>query len=128
MVAEQTGFSLTSWRTPKTGFSRDGAQLLFYLLGPFENQKPLTAALANIEATDAVFHPDLHCFLRHNRTSEKEIHYVEEITPYKPSMSRNMRFPTMWYVRPAVSDQPAHTRSLIRAFACRLNILSYLGY
>ena len=35
-----------------------------------------------------------------------------------------MRFPTMWYVRPAeASDQPAHMRSLIRAFASRLNIL-----
>ena len=37
-------------------------------------------------------------------------------------MSRDMRFPAMWYVRPATneaSDQPAHTRSLIRAFACR---------
>ena len=30
----------------------------------------------------------------------------------------------MWYVRPAKgTDQPAHTRSLIRAFACRLHIL-----
>ena len=26
------------------------------------------------------------------------------------------------------SDQPAHTRSLIRAFACPLNILWLLGY
>ena len=26
------------------------------------------------------------------------------------------------------SDQPAHTRSLIRAFACRLSILSLLSY
>ena len=26
------------------------------------------------------------------------------------------------------SDQPAHTRSLIRAFASRLNILSLLSY
>ena len=38
-------------------------------------------------------------------------------------MSRDMRFPTMWYVRQANdSDQPAHTRSLIRAIASRLNI------
>ena len=30
----------------------------------------------------------------------------------------------MWYVRPAKgTDQPAHTRSLTRAFACRLHIL-----
>ena len=34
-------------------------------------------------------------------------------------MSRDMRFPTMWYVRP----QSAHTHSLIRAFASGLNIL-----
>ena len=34
-----------------------------------------------------------------------------------------MRFPTMWYVRPSkASDQPAHMRSLIRAFASRLSI------
>ena len=26
------------------------------------------------------------------------------------------------------SDQPAHTRSMIRAFACRLNILRLLSY
>ena len=31
------------------------------------------------------------------------------------NMSRDMRFPTMWYVRPQMADQPAHTRSLIRA-------------
>ena len=35
-----------------------------------------------------------------------------------------MRCPTMWNVKPAkASDQPAHMRSQIRAFACRLNIL-----
>ena len=35
-----------------------------------------------------------------------------------------MRFPTMWCVRPAKArDQPARTRSLIRAFANLLNIL-----
>ena len=40
-----------------------------------------------------------------------------------------MRFPTMWYVRPAKkgSDQPTYTRSLIRAFASRFNILLPLG-
>ena len=44
-------------------------------------------------------------------------------------MSRNMRFPTMWYLRSAkASDQPAHMRSLIRAFASRLHILIVLGY
>ena len=39
-------------------------------------------------------------------------------------LSHDMIFPTMWYVQPAVSDQPAHTRSLIRALASPLNILS----
>ena len=33
-------------------------------------------------------------------------------------MSCDMRFPTIWYVRPA-----KHTRSLIRAFTSRLSIL-----
>ena len=33
------------------------------------------------------------------------------------NMSRDMRFPTMWYVR----HQTAHTHGLIRAFASRLN-------
>ena len=42
--------------------------------------------------------------------------------------SRSMRFPTMWYVRPAGRLRPAcayahYTRSLIRAFPSRLNIL-----
>ena len=35
-----------------------------------------------------------------------------------PYLSRDMRFPTICYVRPA-----KHTRSLIKAFASRLNIL-----
>ena len=39
--------------------------------------------------------------------------------PIRLYMSRDMRFPTMWYVLPA----KAHTRSLISAFACRLNII-----
>ena len=49
-------------------------------------------------------------------------------------MSRYMRFPTMWYVRLAslrsacTYAQPAHTHSLIRAFASCLNILWVLSY
>ena len=45
------------------------------------------------------------------------------------NMSRSMRFPTMWYVRATskASDHPAHTHSLIRAFACHLNILWFLS-
>ena len=39
------------------------------------------------------------------------------------SLSRGMRFQTMWYVRTA-----KHMRSLIRAFASRLDILSVLSY
>ena len=39
-------------------------------------------------------------------------------------LSHDMRFPTMWYARTSkASDQPAHMRSLIRAFASRLYIL-----
>ena len=38
-----------------------------------------------------------------------------------------MGFPTMWYVPTSkASDQSAHTRSLIRTFACRLHILKLL--
>ena len=36
---------------------------------------------------------------------------------FKKKMSRDMRFPTMWYVRPTKAQ-----RSLIKAFASRLNI------
>ena len=47
---------------------------------------------------------------------------------HRNQKSRDMIFPTMWYVRPAKhqihADQPAHTRSLIKAFTSRLNILS----
>ena len=40
-----------------------------------------------------------------------------------------MGFPTMWYVRPSrASDQPAHMRRLIIAFAIRLHILGVLSY
>ena len=41
-----------------------------------------------------------------------------------------MIFPTMWYVRPAKPQISlrANTRSLIRAFASRLNILLMLSY
>ena len=38
-------------------------------------------------------------------------------------MSRDMRFPTMWYVRPAKAQISLRIRSLIRAFSSRLNIL-----
>ena len=42
-------------------------------------------------------------------------------------MSHGMRFPTMWYVTTKGSDQPAHMRSLIRAFASHFNILWILS-
>ena len=46
------------------------------------------------------------------------------VQPFGMHLSRNMKFPTMWNVRPVkASDQPAHMRKLIRAFASRLNIL-----
>ena len=44
----------------------------------------------------------------------------------KSKMNRNMRFQTMCNqqrLRPACVYQPAHKRSLIKAFASRLNIL-----
>ena len=51
--------------------------------------------------------------------------YFNTISPFPEQMSRNMRVQTMWYVRPA-KDQISlriRSRSLIRAFARRLNIL-----
>ena len=40
------------------------------------------------------------------------------------NLRRNMRYRTMWYCATSKpSDQPAHTHSLIRAFASRLSIL-----
>ena len=38
-------------------------------------------------------------------------------------LSRDMRFPTMWYVRPAKAQTSLHTLSLIRAFASHLSII-----
>ena len=44
-------------------------------------------------------------------------------------MSRDMRFQKMWYFWPAKAQiSLAHTSRLIRAFACRLNILWLLSY
>ena len=55
--------------------------------------------------------------------------YYDHVIQIKVHMSRNMRFPTMWHVRPSKgSDQPAHTRSLSRAFASCSNILGVLSY
>ena len=45
------------------------------------------------------------------------------IWTYLSNMSHGMRFPTCAMCDQQASDQPAHTRSLIRAFASRLNIL-----
>ena len=47
-------------------------------------------------------------------------HCVSDATPYEPvhEISNNVVCTTS-----KASDQPAHTRCLIRAFACRLNIL-----
>ena len=41
----------------------------------------------------------------------------------KRHLSPCMRFPTVLYATNKASDQPAHTRSLIRAFASGLSIL-----
>ena len=47
---------------------------------------------------------------------------VSKTSNYQTHMSRDMGFPTMWYVVCATSkssEQPAHTRSLIRVIASR---------
>ena len=44
----------------------------------------------------------------------------------KQHMSPDMRFPTMWYGRSAKAQTSLCIRSLIRAFASRLNILFYI--
>ena len=51
---------------------------------------------------------------------------IQNETMTEHNMNQCMRFPTMWYVRPAKPQisQSAHMRSLIRAFASRLDILS----
>ena len=75
----------------------------------------------------AAFHQDLYYLLRQNRSSEKEIIFLESITSITPhyiqceprhEISNNVVFATS-----KASDQPAHTRSLIKAFACPLNSL-----
>ena len=50
--------------------------------------------------------------------------------PEQQLLNRDMTFPTMWYVRPAKTqiNLRIHVCSLIRAFACRLNIISILSY
>ena len=48
---------------------------------------------------------------------------------YTLYLSHNIRFSNnVVCVTSKGSDQPAHMRSLIRAFACHLNILCFLGY
>ena len=44
-------------------------------MGPFENSEDPDEMLQN-----AAFHRDLHCLLRQNRSSEKEIQYFLSIT------------------------------------------------
>ena len=50
----------------------------------------------------------------------------DQIFGERLDLSQNMRFKTMWYVRPAKAQ--TSLRSLIRAFASRLNILRMLSY
>ena len=54
-------------------------------------QKPLTGTLAKSEDPDemlhiAAFHLGLHCLLRQNRSSEKEIQYFLEIITFNRSI------------------------------------------
>ena len=64
-------------------------------------------------------------FIVHRAISDKPYLSLGLLSPLmSPNhLSRGMRFPTMWYVRPSKAHQPAHTRSLIRAYASCLNIL-----
>ena len=47
---------------------------------PLETGNPIMGTLSNSEDPDdnAAFHEGLHCLLRQNRSSEKEIHYFVE--------------------------------------------------
>ena len=59
--------------------------------------------------------------------------HIKELAPLEPSckayLSQCMRFPTMWLCATGkASDQPAHTRSLIRALASHLSIQWVLCY
>ena len=47
----------------------------------------------------------------------------ENETECKYHMSRGMRFPSMWYVRPAKAHTSLRIRAVIRAFASHLNNL-----
>ena len=55
---------------------------------------------------------------------QADTHGVTITTPIHNTLSRNMRCPTNNVVCAISkgSSQPAHKRSLVRAFACRLNI------
>ena len=55
----------------------------------------------------------------------ESVKWVARFT-YEYIMSHDMRFPTIWYVRPAMAQ--TSMRILIRAFASRLNILWLLSY
>ena len=82
----------------------------------------------------AAFHQGLHCLLRQNRSSQNNT-MNSEIISCDPSMY-TMDHPYLIVYEPVheisnnmicatskVSDQPAHTRSLIRAFASDLSNL-----
>ena len=59
----------------------------------------------------------------------QELELAINLALYLGYMSQDMRLPTLWYVQPFKgSDRPAHTGSLIKAFASRLSILSLLSY
>ena len=83
----------------------------------------------------AAFHNGLRCLFRQNRSSEKEIYLFLEIITCVPllyTMDNTNRIVSNHIVEPVheifnnvgcatskASDQPAHTRSLIRTFAIR---------
>ena len=63
--------------------------------------------------------------LRENKTFAKKSEFIPMMVIIEPKheISKNVACATS-----TGSDQPAHTRSLIRAFASRLNILLVLSY
>ena len=74
--------------------------------------------------------PMVSLYWRFTGIIQSRADFQSTLNACKTYMSRDLRFPTMWYVRPAkaqTSLRPGHMRSLIRAFASRLNILCVLS-
>ena len=95
----------------------------------------LANSQSNVEPDEmtqyAAFHQGLHCLLRLKQPSGNELHLnlkipkmATELLEVNKELSQCMRFSNnVVCATSKVSDQPAHTHSLIRAFASRLSIL-----